>query len=100
MASKLLAFRLPEELVEAIDSQAKATGRDRTAVVVHALKQIFGLPSTEPTKAKDIQEQLKGIEKKVSSLSEQLTDLRQETRLNSSIIQQLKELDDKIIRKF
>jgi predicted transcriptional regulator len=45
MVSKIATFRLPENLIQEIRSRAEATGRDRTAVVVEALKQAFGLPA-------------------------------------------------------
>ena len=42
MATKVVTFRLPEDLMEAITSQSQATGKCKTAVVVDALKQVFG----------------------------------------------------------
>ena len=51
MATKVVTFRLPDDLMEAITSQAQATGRPRTAVVVDALKQVFGVPSPETVPA-------------------------------------------------
>ncbi len=47
MASKIATFRLPENLIQEIRSRAEATGRDRTAVVIEALKKAFGMPASE-----------------------------------------------------
>lgn len=44
MATRVVTFRFPEDLMEAISSQATATGKCKTAVVVDALKQVFGVP--------------------------------------------------------
>jgi hypothetical protein len=41
MASKLVAFRLPQDLIEAIEAEAAATGKDKTSIVVNGLRQIF-----------------------------------------------------------
>jgi PAS domain S-box-containing protein len=51
MATRVVTFRLPEDLIEAITSQAKATGTDRTAVVINALKQAFGISSSQTQSA-------------------------------------------------
>jgi hypothetical protein len=44
MASKLVAFRLPQDLIEAIEAEAGATGKDKTSIVVNGLRQIFQIP--------------------------------------------------------
>jgi PAS domain S-box-containing protein len=74
MVSKIATFRLPENLIQEIRSRAEATGRDRTAVVVEALKQSFGLPlsATRPATVEKLQEQLNLLEKKYAALQEQL----------------------------
>lgn len=79
MVSKIATFRLPDQLNQEIRSRAEATGRDRTAVVVEALKQAFGLPVNEsrPTTVEDLQEQLNELEKKYKQLKEQLIQLTQ-----------------------
>ncbi|MGQ4650266.1 PAS domain S-box protein [Lyngbya aestuarii] len=75
MASKIATFRLPEDLTQEIRHRAEATGRDRTAVVVEALKQTFGFPDAEPHTAtvQELQQELDELTKKVTVLSEQLT---------------------------
>src|SRR4028118_1869095 len=52
MVSKIATFRLPENLIQEIRSRAEATGRDRTAVVVGALKHAFGFPPSESRPSK------------------------------------------------
>jgi predicted transcriptional regulator len=73
MASKLVAFRLPDDVVQAIESEAKITGKDKTAVVVQALRRFFDLPSaTESTQVEGLQRQMNELEQKVNKLTEQL----------------------------
>lgn len=75
MASKLVAFRLPEELIKAVDAQAKATGRDRTAVVLQALKLVFELPPSERITVEELHRQLNEVNRTVNSITKQLAKL-------------------------
>ena len=86
MATKVVTFRLPEDLMEAITSQAQATGRPRTAVVVDALKQVFGVPSrrTLATSIERLQHQQEAIGQEVASLKQQPVQLRRGTALYSN----------------
>ena len=73
MASKLVAFRLPDDVVQAIESEARLTGKDKTAVVVRALRRFFDLPAaTESTVVEGLQRQMNELERKVEELTEQL----------------------------
>jgi hypothetical protein len=45
MASKLVAFRLPQDLIEAIEAEAAATGKDKTSIVTNGLRQVFHIPA-------------------------------------------------------
>ncbi len=89
MVSKIATFRLPENLIQEIRSRAEATGRDRTAVVVEALKQAFGFPLSEsrPSTVEELQEQLNELEKKYAALHEQLTQVTQKSASESRINQ-------------
>jgi PAS domain S-box-containing protein len=89
MVSKIATFRLPENLIQEIRSRAEATGRDRTAVVVEALKQAFGFPPSEPRPAtvEELQGQLSNLQSNFTKLSEQLTKLTQRQHSESSISQ-------------
>jgi PAS domain S-box-containing protein len=89
MVSKIATFRLPENLIQEIRSRAEATGRDRTAVVVEALKNAFGIPITEsrPATVEKLQEQLNQLEKKYAALHEQLAQVNQITSDQSKINQ-------------
>jgi predicted DNA-binding protein len=71
MASKLVAFRLPEDLIAVIESESKAKSKDKTAVVVNALRHYFELPTSDPTLAaiEGIQKKIQELEEKVSSLT-------------------------------
>lgn len=112
---KSVAFRLPEELIQAIDLNAKTTGRDRTSVVIQALKQVFQLLPIELPLADTVireadtrlEEQLKELpelknrinelEKKVTDLTERIAELNQPTLLDSSTIQQIAALSEHLI---
>ncbi|GAB4186452.1 MAG: hypothetical protein Fur006_25720 [Coleofasciculaceae cyanobacterium] len=87
MASKIATFRLPENLIQEIRSRAEATGRDRTAVVIEALKQAFGMPASEsrPATVEELQQQLNELEKKFISLTQELTRQTQKTAAASTI---------------
>ncbi len=89
MVSKIATFRLPEQLTQEIRFRAETTGRDRTAVVIDALKQAFGLPPEEPRPAtvEDIQYQINELEQKYKQLSHQLTELTQTSILERQIAQ-------------
>ena len=93
MVSKVVTFRLPEDLMEAITSQAKARGRDRTAVVIEALKQVLGTPSTTPpVSLEGLQKQLDVLKKQFSYLNQQLVDFQQEVSSDSNV-KRLEELN-------
>ncbi len=79
MASKIATFRLPENLIQEIRSRAEATGRDRTAVVIEALKQAFGMPTNEsrPATVEELQHQLSELEEKITTLTQQLNKITQ-----------------------
>ena len=100
MANKLVAFRLPEEIVQAIDSQATATGSDRTAVVIQALKQVFEFPSSAqtPDAAEKLEERLTEVEKKMVSLTEELAKLSRVKALDSDATILALKLAEKLIQ--
>jgi PAS domain S-box-containing protein len=89
MVSKIATFRLPENLIQEIRFRAEATGRDRTAVVIEALKQAFGMPISEsrPATVEELHEQLNQLEQKFTALSEQLAGLNQKAHSGSRIVQ-------------
>lgn len=85
MATKVVTFRLPEDLIEAITLQATASGRGKTAVVVEALKQVFGLSaSTTTTSVDGIDKQQQELSREVASLNQQFNQLGEETLLYSN----------------
>lgn len=48
MTTRTMTFRLPLDLAQVIEDQASVAGSDRTAVVVAALTQYWGLPLPVP----------------------------------------------------
>lgn len=89
MVSKIATFRLPDDLIQEIRSRAEATGRDRTAVVIEALKQAFGFPASEPRSAtvEELQLHLNELETKYSKLTQQFEQLTQQLDAESSSTQ-------------
>jgi len=70
MANKTFSFRLPAQIVDAIDEHARTSGRTKTDLVVEALAQFYGLdlPAPAPITIDSVQQQL-------DALREQITDL-------------------------
>lgn len=103
MTAKTITFKLPDELIQAIDSYADATGRDRTAVVVQALKKVFGLLPSELPQAGAIDElsklkaRLSKIEMKIASHTEQIAELSRVTSLDNSVIQHITTLSEHLV---
>ena len=79
-----MTFRFPVPLAQAIEAQARATGRDRTTVVSEALIQLLGLPlaAKAPVTIETLQQQIKQIESVVTNLSQQLVALQHATSIS------------------
>lgn len=90
-----MTFRFPVLLAQAIEAQARATGKDRTTVVAEALGQAFGLslPSKMPVTIEMLQQRLETAEKSMTTLSEQLVSLQQTTRTDTSTVYRLELLE-------
>lgn len=86
MASKLVAFRLPEDLIQAIEAEAAATGKDKTAVVVSGLRQVFNLPTPDPTLAavESINECIAKLEQRMDGLSEEVKEVIQDFKASQT----------------
>ena len=87
MTSKSMTFRFPVPLAQAIEGQAKATGRDRTTVVSEALTQSFGLSlsaKASVTTIEMLQQQIEQLESNIAGLSQQLAALQRNTCMSSS----------------
>lgn len=79
MATKVVTFRFPEDIIEAITLQANASGRCKTAVVVEALKQVLISPtSTAPALLEGLEQQQEELQQKVASLNQQLVEFNSE----------------------
>jgi len=101
MASKTITFRLPAEVIEVIESQARATGRNRTAIVIEALAQTYGLhpPSPAPVTTEILQQQLDDLQEQVTTLSQQLAEANQKS-LASGNTADLVQILEQAIRSF
>lgn len=78
-----MTFRFPGELAQAIASQARAMGTDKTTVVVEALSQALGLQTDSPslTMPAEMQEQFNDLSEKLALLLEQQRQLRQQLQI-------------------
>ena len=75
MVSKTVSFRLPDEVVRAIEAHADATGQTRTAVVIDALAKALGVTR----EAVDI-----SLKQRVTALEQRVAALEQEKARQSS----------------
>ncbi|MEB3212060.1 MAG: PAS domain S-box protein, partial [Leptolyngbyaceae bacterium] len=70
--NKTVSFRLPDEIINAIEEHAKATGKTKTDLFVEALCQVYGMP--EPDSASltiaSVQQQLDGLKAQIESLKQ------------------------------
>lgn len=106
MTAKVVTVKLPNELVQAIDSHALAMGESRTSVIVNVLKQAFGLLHNELPAARTVpmvdrgyEEQLKEVadfkdrlgklEGKVANHTEQIAELSLPVSLDSNATQRV-----------
>jgi PAS domain S-box-containing protein len=101
MASKTITFRLPAEVIEVIESQARATGRNRTAIVIEALAKTYGLqpPSPAPVTTEILQQQLDDLQEQVTTLSQQLAEANQKP-LSQGTTADLVQVLEQAIRSF
>lgn len=97
MATRILTFRLPEELIQAITSQAKTTGRCKTAVVVDALNNFFGFSSNTipPAFLAKLQQQQDALTKKITYLNQQVAEFTEEAS-SDTIPQNLEDVNQSL----
>jgi len=93
-----MTFRFPLTLAEEISSLAKAKGTDKTTVVVETLTKAFGLPCSTPAPVttEALQQQLNKLENKISTVSEQLAELRAKAHLDNDILSIIAALEESI----
>lgn len=74
-----MTFRFPAQIAQAIEAQARATGRDRTTVVAEALGQAFGLslPSKIPVTLEMLQQRIEQIETQVGDIERHVVSVEQ-----------------------
>jgi PAS domain S-box-containing protein len=78
MSSRTITFRFSDEVINVIEAQARATGSNRTAVVLNALTECYGLAApTSSSAIERLQQQVQQLESQLIKLSEQLTKLQQ-----------------------
>lgn len=72
MANKTVSFRLPSELIEAIEAEAIITGQSKTNVVIAALSKFYGCPHALPQSVmpEQLQQQLNELKRQITILSE------------------------------
>ena len=70
---KNFGVRLPASLIAAIESQAKATGQNKTQIVEAALGAYLGIAAT-PTEGQDVEQRLTEIEQRLANVEQRLTE--------------------------
>jgi len=70
---KNFGVRLPASLIAAIESQAKATGQNKTQIVEAALGAYLGMEAT-PTEGQDVEQRLTEIEQRLANVEQRLTE--------------------------
>jgi len=88
MTSKVMTFRLPEELAQVIEYRAKITNKSQNMLVVEALATALGLPlsSLELITSEAVDQQLKEVIDQATTLSQRLVELCQESYFDSSTL--------------
>ncbi len=86
MNSKSMTFRFPLQVVQAIEFQARATGRDRTTVVIEALSQSFGLslPETGSVTVEILHQRINQVEANLALLAGQIVEGENDSSTNDS----------------
>ena len=71
MANKTVSFRLPSELIAAIEAEARATGQSKTDVVISALTHSYGCSAsfTQSATPEALQQQLNHLKEQIAILS-------------------------------
>ena len=87
MKSRIVSFRLPCDLVEVIESEARATGQSRTRVVTTALAKAYdcSVPLPPRITPDQLQCQLDELRTEVAVLRESNTLLSQLDRLENQV---------------
>jgi len=86
MVNKTVSFRIPEEILNFIEKQAKALGKTKTDLVVEALAQVYQLPLPESSTVNldTIQQQLDLLREQVNELAGEA--IAQQTATREGII--------------
>lgn len=112
--SQSTTLKLPEDLIQAIDSYANKEGKDRTTVVIQVLRQIFGLqqnelPSLIPVigetnseigqqqEVSELKTRMSELENKVTVLTEQIAEIKQPKPINENALQQITSVSENLL---
>jgi PAS domain S-box-containing protein len=70
MANKTVSFRLPEEIIAAIEARAKSVGKTKTDLFIEALCQVYDLDQPESASLTliSLQQQLDGLRQQIEAL--------------------------------
>ncbi|MEO1520588.1 MAG: PAS domain S-box protein [Cyanobacteria bacterium J06633_2] len=70
MANRTVSFRLPEEIVGAIEKRAKVLGKTKTDLFIEALCQVYDVPAPESASLTitSLQQQLDGLRNQIETL--------------------------------
>lgn len=70
MARKTVSFRFPENIVQALEVTAKATGKHKTTLIIEILSRAYGLPQPPPQQItlEMLQQQIDQLKQQVAVL--------------------------------
>ena len=87
MKTKTVSFRLPNDVIESIEAQAKVTGRSKTNIVLNALTQAYGFhrPSSPSPSLEHLERQLHELRGQVKALSQERIDANRPTYFGDHI---------------
>jgi len=88
MSRKKVTFRLPEDLIQEIETRALATATDRTAVVVEILRQGLDTQADEQVLGtmQTLLKRIEELEQKIASLNQHSAELTHRSPSNSAAI--------------
>lgn len=108
-----VTFMLPEDLIHTIDSLALATGKDRTTVVLQALRQTFGLQDNQlfltagidkanveieyRNKISALETRMNDLERKVAILNQQLAEISQPKLIDENSFQNITAIGEHLL---
>ena len=80
MANKTVSFRLPEELITALEDHAKRSGKTKTDLVIEALAETYGIamPISSSITITSVQQQIETLKEEIALLTKSSSEVQAE----------------------